>query len=74
MLTAKYSVGVQQTLDFGETGSRDLDVTLERRLPSWRLQVGASFDQIDDEQSVGVVLIPEGFGNGRFSDIGTMLR
>jgi hypothetical protein len=59
-LTAKYDIGASQTLDFGQRASREMTLTLERRLPSWRLRLRASFDEIRDEQTVSMVLIPEG--------------
>ncbi|MFP4143944.1 MAG: LPS assembly protein LptD [Phycisphaeraceae bacterium] len=62
-LTAKYRAGLAHYLDFGrESGSRRLSGWLERQLPRWRLRVTASYDDIDDDSRVGVVLMPEGLG------------
>ncbi len=61
-LTTKYTVGFAQRLDFGANDSRELRVTLDRRLPRWRLRLFASIDQVDNEQLIGITLIPEGFG------------
>ena len=61
-LTRKYDLGLRHTLDFGGDESRSLEVTLERKLPRWRLLVLARIDELDDDQTFGVVLIPEGFG------------
>ncbi len=59
-LTSKYSVHYAHTLDLGGNESRHIAVTLERRLPRWNLQVVARIDDIEDEASFGVVLLPEG--------------
>lgn len=40
--------------------TRTFDVSLERRLPSWRLLLSVSVDEIDDEQTYSVILVPEG--------------
>ncbi|MFW6060176.1 MAG: LPS-assembly protein LptD, partial [Phycisphaeraceae bacterium] len=63
-LTTKYRLGFQHRLDFGENDSRTLRLSLERRLPQWRLRLYASVDEVDDEQTVGLVFVPEGFGRG----------
>lgn len=63
-LTDKYRVIGRQRLDFSANESRNLTVTLERKLPRWRLQLTAGFDQLDDEQTVGLVLIPDGLRGG----------
>lgn len=59
-LTRKYRIYYRHTLDLGENESRTIAVTLERKLPRWRLQVVARIDELDDEQSFGFVLVPEG--------------
>ena len=64
-LTTKYRVAAAQTLDFSGNERRQLSLALERRLPRFRFLATASWDQLEDEQSFGFVLIPEGFGNGR---------
>lgn len=63
-LTEKYRVIGRQRLDFSANESRTLAFTLERRLPRWRLQVVTTFDQLDDEQTLGLVLIPDGLRGG----------
>jgi len=62
-LTTKYNVRVRHQFDIGGDPNRTFGLTLERRLPSWRLQLRGSFDQVDDEQTIGLVLVPEGFGD-----------
>ncbi|MEM1108048.1 MAG: hypothetical protein AAGH99_05075 [Planctomycetota bacterium] len=63
-LTTKYRVGFQQTLDFAEEDSRDISLTIDRKLPRWTLRVRVGFDEIDDDQTVGVTLIPDGRDGG----------
>lgn len=64
VLTLKYELGFQQRIDFARDETRSIDLWLERRLPKWRLRLTASVDEIDDNQTIGIVLIPEGFGGG----------
>jgi len=59
-LTAKYHVGFQQTLDFSENDSRQIDFVIDRKLPSWTMRIKVGFDEIDGEQTLGVTLIPDG--------------
>ncbi|MCC7146741.1 MAG: LPS assembly protein LptD [Phycisphaeraceae bacterium] len=62
-LSRKYSMALSHTLDFEQEHlSRRLDVSLDRRLPRWRLRLEASFDQIDGDTVFSVVLVPEGLG------------
>lgn len=62
-LTTKYTVSFAHRLDFSENDSRNIDVWLERKLPRWRLRLVASFDEVDDEQTVGIVLVPQGLSS-----------
>ncbi|MEM6458149.1 MAG: hypothetical protein AAF710_02025 [Planctomycetota bacterium] len=59
-LTTKYRVGFRQTLDFAENDTRRIDLVVDRRLPQWTLRVTVGFDEVDDEQTVGIGLIPQG--------------
>ncbi len=61
-LTTKYRVGFQQTIDFSENDSREIDLIVDRQLPRWTLRVKVGFDEIDDEQTFGLSLIPDGRG------------
>ena len=63
-LTTKYELGLQHLLDLVEGDTRDIEMTLTRRMSRWRLIMVARHDQVDDEQTIGVVLVPEGFGGG----------
>lgn len=63
-LTTKYRVGVQQTYDFHRDDTSNFDVIIERKLPRWTLRLIASIDEIEEDQSIGVVLIPDGLGGG----------
>jgi len=64
ILTTKYEVGFRQRMDFTRDESQSIAIWLERRLPKWRLRLVTSIDEIDDNESIGIVLIPEGFGGG----------
>lgn len=64
VLTVKYEMGFQQRIDFARDESQSTDLWLERRVPKWRLRLITSIDEIDDNQTIGIVLIPEGFGGG----------
>ncbi|MEM9417431.1 MAG: hypothetical protein AAGA25_00070 [Planctomycetota bacterium] len=59
-LTTKYRLGFQQTLDFSENDSRQIDLVVDRQLPRWTLRIKVGFDEIDDEQTIGFTLIPDG--------------
>ncbi len=64
VLTVKYEMGFQQRIDFARDETRSIDLWLERRVPKWRVRLTAGIDEIDDNQTIGIVLIPEGFGGG----------
>ncbi len=64
LLTIKYEMGFRQRIDFARDESRSVDLWLERRVPKWRVRLTANVDEIDDNHTVGIVLIPEGFGGG----------
>jgi len=59
-LTAKYRMSVQHRLDFGDDDRRFVDLQLDRALPRWTLRFAAQFDQIEDEQTFGILLLPQG--------------
>lgn len=64
-LTSKWQVGFNQTFDLKGDESRDMQVTLIRQLPRWQLMFLVSFDDIEDEQVIGIVLIPNGIRTSR---------
>lgn len=64
-LTAKYFMAFRHALDLAGSKLRSIDVTLERRLPRWRLLFITSYDEIDDDTTVGVALVPEGIRSSR---------
>jgi len=64
LLTVKYEFGFAQRIDFARSQSRSINLWLERRLPKWRLRLTANVDEIENNQTIGIVLIPEGFGGG----------
>ncbi|MCC7408852.1 MAG: hypothetical protein IT442_12320, partial [Phycisphaeraceae bacterium] len=60
-MSAKYRMLIEHTLDLdGPDISRQIDVGVERLLARSRVRVQASFNQVDNEQSVVILLIPEG--------------
>lgn len=58
--TPLYRARFRHRLDFGENEARQIHVTLDRRLPQATLRMFVTHDQLDDEQTVGVVLVPHG--------------
>ena len=60
-LTTKYRVGFRHRLDFAEGRSRGITLSVERKLPRWQLHLVGDHDEIDNETTLGIVLIPEGF-------------
>ena len=64
-LTRKYRFRASQTLDFSGNERRTLGLGLERRLPRMRIVASAAFDQLNDEQTFGLTLIPDGLGGSR---------
>ena len=64
-LTRKYSLSMQHDIDLKKNDTRRLTIELERKLPRWRFIVLASHDGIDQDTTIGFVLIPEGLGGGQ---------
>ena len=67
-LTTKYAIAFKQTYDVRAQNARSTQVTLERRLPRWRLIGLVSHDGIDRDTTVGFVIVPEGLPGGRFAN------
>jgi len=62
-LTTKYTLSYRQTFDLtGGDTLRYTEVILERRLPSWRLLFTAGVDAVDNDTTIGVLLVPAGLG------------
>lgn len=58
-LTRKWMTHFTHSMNLdGQT--RTIDLTLERRLPSWRLLLGVSLDEIEDDQVFSIIFVPEG--------------
>ncbi len=66
-LTRKYRTSFVHRLDIQEKRTRRIELALERKLPRWRFMVVAATDDIDDEQSIGFMLIPDGVKSSRFT-------
>ena len=64
-LTRKYQLGLNQRWDLEAHDSRLTELFLQRKLPRWTLLVVAAVDDIEDDQSIGVVLIPDGVRSSR---------
>jgi len=63
-LSTKYRLTVFHVLDFGQNNSRSLNIALDRKIPRASLQLLLSYDEVDNQTSINLVLIPDGFGNG----------
>jgi len=64
-LTRKYHLGFRHTLDLGVNDSRSIALSLQRKLPHWRILIIARVDEIDNEVTLGVVLTPQGLKSSR---------
>ncbi len=73
-LTRLYTVSLAHRIDVEQKLTRALDIIVTRRLPRWRFAVIVSFDDIDDEQSVGFVLIPDGISSGSVPTVANSLH
>ena len=65
-LTTKYTARFNHRMDLSDSGDRNIDLALIRQLPRWKLVFLARIDELDDEQTFGVVLIPDGLGGSRY--------
>jgi hypothetical protein len=64
-LTTKWTIALRHTLDFANAQSRGVEVSAQRRLPQWDFIIIVRHDEVDDEQTVGFVLVPRGIGGSR---------
>ncbi len=60
-LTSKYAMRFSHRISLSNENADRYNVSLSRRLPRWLLQMVASYDEIDDETTIGLVLVPQGF-------------
>jgi hypothetical protein len=67
-ITTKYTLGVAYSIDLGHNEDQTIDLTLTRKLSRWKLVLLAHFDALNDENSFGVVLIPDGATYHRLTD------
>jgi len=65
-LTSKYRLGLSQTVNLERTDDRSIELTLTRQLPRWKLVLLAEIDELDDEQIIGIVLVPDGLGGSKY--------
>ena len=65
-LTTKYTVRFTHRLDLSASGDRSIDVALIRKLPRWSLIFLATMDELDDNHTFGIVLVPDGIGGSRY--------
>jgi hypothetical protein len=61
-LTKKWTATFRHRISFSDNETRDVTLTLERKLPQMLLTIVVRHDEIDNEQSVGFSVTPEGFG------------
>ncbi len=64
-LTTHYMLSFRHVMDFAENEARTIEVMLTRQLSRWRLAVVFDFDQIDDDYTVGIVVVPDGVRSSR---------
>lgn len=67
-LTTKYTLGFRHAYELSHNHNQIIDVTLVRKLPRWRLGVLARYDSIEEDKSIGIVLIPDGVRFGALDD------
>jgi len=60
-LTTKYRVGASHIIDFDLGRSRAFNVSLERKVPRARFEVIFSYDELDNNTSIGLLFTPDGF-------------
>ncbi|MBI1337372.1 MAG: LPS assembly protein LptD [Phycisphaera sp.] len=59
-LAPKYTFSFVHILDLRGSGSRAYSVILERELPQWRFRLFINHDDIENEETFGIQLTPEG--------------
>lgn len=64
-MTSKYRVGLRQRWDLDRHSSRNTELIVERKLPRWTLVLVADVDDLDDNVSVGAILVPDGIKTSR---------
>lgn len=57
-LTRKWTAGVRYTFDFESNKTRNIDLTMVRELSDWRFAINFRHDEIDNRQSISVVIMP----------------
>ena len=62
LLTPKYHIGFAQSFDIYESRTRNVTVTLTRRMPRTLLILAMDFDTVSEVSSIGIALAPEGLG------------
>jgi hypothetical protein len=60
-LTRKYSVGVRQSYDFGDSGNVYSSLSFQRRFDRFLMLVSVYNNSTDDNQGISFGLFPEGF-------------
>lgn len=63
-LTTKYRVGLSHIIDIDLGRSRAFNVSLERKVPRASFEVIFSYDELDNNTSIGLLFSPEGFTRG----------
>lgn len=68
-LTVKYEIGFSHRIDLGQSAARDINAYIERKLPRWRFRTVVSFNEIEDEFIVGILLVPDGIDQNTITQI-----
>jgi hypothetical protein len=68
-LTPKYTVSFNHRMDLSSSGDRSIDLAVIRKLPRWKLVFLARIDELDDRQTFGIVLIPDGLSGSRYRNL-----
>ena len=64
-LTSKYQIGVNQRWDLEQNKNRRTELILQRELPRWTMAMVAFYDEVDNDTSISIMLIPHGIRSSR---------
>jgi len=66
-LTTKYTLGFQHNTNLAATNDRSMQLTLTRDMPRWKLILVADIDELENDQTIGVLFVPEGLAGSRYN-------
>jgi lipopolysaccharide assembly outer membrane protein LptD (OstA) len=64
-LTTLYTLGFRHVMDLEAGQARAVDLTVVRQLSRWKLAAVLSFDEIENETTFSIMLVPDGARTGR---------